>query len=340
MLTRRHLLASGAGFGLASAIGYIAVPEARGQAKPLKVKWDWLIGNGQLGDIVALRNGYFEEAGFKVEFIPGGPNSATVPPVISGQAQLGQFSSTNQAMNAATAGFPMKVFAVGYRTAPFAYFSLPRKPVRRAEDLVGKRVGTQPTARYATDALLKKHNIDPGKVEIVNMGFDMTPLVTGQLDVVTGWVTNTKALSVIGPDRIDFMIKDAGIINYGNAYFTSDEVIAKYPEIVAKFIRAAGKGWEWAFHNRAKAVDIMCDMYDSLDRAIEHKTVDVIMRLSFDKDTRAHGWGWFDPALVKEALDLFAAVDFFKDKRKPALADFITTQFIESTRDGRPRLGA
>ena len=340
MIARRQLLASAAGFGLASSIGYIAVPEARGQAKPLKVKWDWLIGNGQIGDIAALKNGYFEEVGFKVEFIPGGPNSATVPPVISGQAQLGQFSSTNQAMNAATGGFPMKVFATGYRTAPFAYFSLPRKPVRKPEDLIGKRLGTQPTARHGTDALLKKYGIDPSKLEIVNMGFDMTPLVTGQLDVVTGWITNTKALSVIGPDRIDMMMKDTGIINYGNAYFTSDEVIAKYPDIVAKFIKAVGKGWEWAFHNRGKAVDVMVDMYDTLDRAIEHRTVDVVMRLSFDADTRTHGWGWFDPARVKETLDLFASVDFFQGKKKPAMADFITTQFLEATRDVRPRLSA
>jgi len=330
MIARREFLATAASFSLASCISYAVVPEARGQAKPLKVKWDWLVGNGQVGDIVALKNGYFEEAGFKVEFIPGGPNSATVPPVISGQAQLGQFSSTNQAMNAATAGFPMKVFATGYRSAPFAYFSLPRKPVRKAEDLIGKRVGTQPTARYATDALLKKYNIDPSKVEVVNMGFDMTPLVTGQVDVVTGWVTNAKALSVIGPDRIDFMIKDAGIINYGNAYFTSDEVIAKYPDIVVKFIKAAGKGWEWAFYNRTKAVDIMCDAYENLD---------VVMRLSFDQDTKVNGWGWFDLAKVKDAVDLFAAVNFFKDKKAPAVTDFITTQFIEAIKD-RPRLSA
>jgi NitT/TauT family transport system substrate-binding protein len=33
-------------------------------------------------------------AGLAVEISPGGANSATVPPVISGSAQLGQFSET------------------------------------------------------------------------------------------------------------------------------------------------------------------------------------------------------------------------------------------------------
>ena len=37
------------------------------------------------------------------------------------------------------------------------------------------------------------------------MGLDMTPLAAGQLDVVTGWITNTQALAVIGPERITMM---------------------------------------------------------------------------------------------------------------------------------------
>lgn len=47
--------------------------------------------NGQIGDIVAAQKGYFTEAGLDVEFSPGGPNSSTVPPAISGAAALGQF---------------------------------------------------------------------------------------------------------------------------------------------------------------------------------------------------------------------------------------------------------
>jgi len=338
MSTRRQFLRMSGGAAVASSVGYVFAPIARAQTTSLKVKYDWLMSNGQVGDIVALKKGFFEAAGFKVEFIPGGPNSSTVPPVTSGQALLGQFSSTNQAMVAAASDIPIKVFAAGYRSVPFGYYSLPRAPVRKPEDFIGKRIGTQPTARYATDALLKKYNIDPSKVQIVNMGFDMTPLVTGQLDVVTGWVTNTKALSVIGPERIDFMIQDAGIVNYGNAYFTSNEAAAKYPEQIVKFIEAVSKGWEWTFHNRAAAVDIMCDAYEHLERPIEHKTIDVIMRLTFDRNTAAQGWGWFDTARIQEAVDLFASVDFFKEKKKPKLEDFVTTKFIDATKNSRVKL--
>jgi len=340
MSGRRRFLKGSASALLASSSAYVLAPGVRAETVPLKIKYDWLMSNGQIGDIVALRKGFFEEQGFKAEFIPGGPNSSTIPPVTTGQALIGQFSSTNQAMLAAASGIPVKVFAAGYRAAPFAYFSLPKAAVRKPEDLIGKRLGTQPTARFATDALLKKYNIDPSKLKIINIGFDMTPLLSGDVDVVTGWVTNTKALSVIGPDRVDFMMRDTGITNYGNAYFTSTEAIARYGEEIAKFLKAVSKGWEWAFKNRPQAVDMMCDAYANLERPIERQSVDTVMALSFDKDTATNGWGWFDTAKIEGTLELFASIDFFKDKKKPQLGDFVTTQFLDATKDVRAKLGA
>ncbi len=339
MLDRRKLF-SNVGKGLlAASFPYAIASNAYGQGAVLKVKYDWLMSNGQIGDIVALKRGFLKEQGFDVEFQPGGPNSATVPPVATGQALIGQFSSTNQGMIAVAAGVPIKIFATGYRTAPFAYFSLPKAPVRKPEDLIGKRVGTQPTARYVTDALLKKYKIDPGRLQVINMGFDMAPLVNGQVDVVTGWVTNTRALSVIGPDRIDFMAVEGGIYNYGNAYFTSNEGLEKNADAIGRFVKAISKGWEWAFNNRAAAVDIMCDAYPQIERDIEKKTVDLVMKLSFDKDTATHGWGWFDPARIQETADLFASVDLFKDGKKPKLEDFTTSRILDATRSDRARLG-
>src|SRR5688500_18489528 len=82
-------------------------------ADKVVIQYDWLISNGQIGDVVALKNGLFEEAGLEVEFSPGGPNSATVPPVISGAAQLGQFSETPQLFAARASGVPVKIIACG-----------------------------------------------------------------------------------------------------------------------------------------------------------------------------------------------------------------------------------
>jgi NitT/TauT family transport system substrate-binding protein len=86
MAGRREFLKSSSAALLGSSTAYLIAAAAKAQTVPLKVKYDWLMSNGQIGDIVALKRGYFQEQGFAVEFLPGGPNSATVPPVTTSQA--------------------------------------------------------------------------------------------------------------------------------------------------------------------------------------------------------------------------------------------------------------
>ena len=91
------------------------LPQSAKAAAKVIIKYDWLMSNGQIGDIMAVQNGYFKEAGLDVEFSPGGPNSATVPPVVSGQATLGQFSESTQLVAARASGVPVKIIACGFR---------------------------------------------------------------------------------------------------------------------------------------------------------------------------------------------------------------------------------
>jgi NitT/TauT family transport system substrate-binding protein len=334
--SRRNFLSNSAGL-LGGALILARTHYARA-ATPVTIQLDWLMSNGQIGDVVALQKGYFAEEGIEVTFSPGGPNAQTVPPVASGVAQLGQFSDTGQASIARGNGIPLQVIATGFRSTPFAYYSLPRAPIRTVEDMVGKRIGTQPTARFVLDILLKKYEIDPAQLEIVMIGFDMAPLVTGQVDAVTGWITNTAALSVIGPERIDLMMQDAGLPTMANAYFAMQDTVEGDPETLAKYIRGAARGWGWAYENRKEAIDILVDAYPNLDRAIEQQTVDTVMKLSFDADTQAHGWGWFDVAKIAEQIRLFDAVKQY-EQGAPAAEELMNPAILELTADARPKLG-
>lgn len=64
---------------------------------------------------MAARKGFFTAEDLDVEFSPGGPNSATVPPVVTKQALLGQFSDSAQLL-ARSAGVPVRTIACGFRT--------------------------------------------------------------------------------------------------------------------------------------------------------------------------------------------------------------------------------
>ena len=71
----------------------------------------------------------------------------------------------------------------------------------------------------------------------------MTPLVAGQVDAVTGFLTNTKALSILGPDIVTLLPANAGVPNYANAYFTAADAYEPQKQNLARFIRGVAKGW-------------------------------------------------------------------------------------------------
>lgn len=339
-LDRRSFMKSSASGLAAFGTGIqLIIPDDAKAATKVVIKYDWLMSNGQIGDIVAAVNGYFEEVGLEVEFSPGGPNSATVPPVISGAAALGQFSETPQLFNARASGIPVRILACGYRTGPYAFTSKPAKPLRSVEDLRGLKIGIQPTARFLIDAIAAKNNIPVGELDVVNVGFDKAPLVRGEVDAIGGWITNTQALSVVGDDRIDLLVRDLGLNSYADVYFATDDAVANNAEILAKFIGAVAKGWGWTHANPQEAVKKAVAAFPNMDLDWELKTIDLVLKMSFDDATAKDGWGTFDPASLEEQIALYDQIEQYANGR-PKLEDVYTLKILEMTASERPKLNA
>ncbi len=336
---RSFLKASAAGLAAFAGGVELVIPKDARAASKVVVKYDWLMSNGQIGDIIAAENSYFEEAGLEVEFSPGGPNSATVPPVVSGAAALGQFSETAQLFNARASGVPVKILACGYRTGPYAFTSKPEKPLRSVDDLRGVKIGIQPTARFLIDAIAAKHDIPIDELEIVNVGFDKAPLVRGEVDAIGGWITNTQALSVVGDDRIDLLVSNLGLPAYADVYFATDDAVANNAETLAAFVGAAAKGWGWTHANPEEAVKKAVAAFPNMDLDWELKTIDLVLKMSFDDDTAKDGWGTFDPASLEEQIALYDAIKQYPDGR-PKLGDVYTPAILEMTEAERPKLNA
>ena len=119
----------------------------------------WLAGSNQIGEVVAKQLGYFEQEGIDFVIQPGGPNIDGVAVVASGRFELGQVSSSPSLMLAASQEIPVMCFAAGVQKHPYAFFSLKKKPIRSAKDMVGKKVGIQATGMILLSALLAKNKI-------------------------------------------------------------------------------------------------------------------------------------------------------------------------------------
>ena len=340
--TRRELLgsaAAGAALGLAAGSSLVGILPAIAQSMPtVKMQLGWLASNGILGEVVAMKKGFYAEEGVKLEVTPGGPNVDGVSGVAAGQSTLGQISSSPSVMLARSAGIPIRAFAAGYQKHPFTYFSMKDDPIRIPEDMIGKTIATQPTAYILLRALLARHGISEDRVEIVNMGSDMNQLITGQAQAVTGWLTNTNALKVLGNNRVDMRLWDAGVQLYANVYFTTDKALSQDKEALVKFLRGSARGWGYARRNPREAVDMLVDTYPNLDRSSELDAVGPVLGFSFDGTTASDGWAAMNQKNWSDQVETYSSLGQFKGST-PSVSDVMTTSILDATADIRREVG-
>ncbi len=337
---RRQILRGMAGLsGVAAAGSFLNITRpAFADEYEITIQLGWLISNGQLGEVAAEKLGYYKDAGLSLNIKAGGPNIDGVASVASKRANLGNISSSPSLMLARSAGIPIKCIAVGYQQHPFTYFSLKSNPINTPQDMIGKTIAMPGTARILLRALLAKHDIPEDQVEVAVMGSDFGPLMTGQVDAVAGWASNIAALDILGDQRNDMRLWDAGVQLYANPYYVHDDVLEEHSEQLAAFIAATGKGWAWVSENPQQAVEFLTTRFPNLNAEAEKRAVGVILEYVFNEETKANGWGAMSAENWANQIQIYADLGQFKNS-VPSVDDVMTTTILEATTGARPKLG-
>ncbi|MCX7232404.1 MAG: ABC transporter substrate-binding protein [Burkholderiales bacterium] len=334
-LTRRQIISAGAAAtGIAGAGAFLSMEALAQDKAKVNMQLGWIAGGNQIAEVAAKRLGYYEQEGIDFAIQPGGPSIDGVAIVASGRWEVGQVSSSPSNMLAVSQDLPIKVFATGLQQHPYTFFSLKKNPIRTAQDMIGKKVGIQSTGIILLKALLAKNKIDEKLVTIIPIGADMAPLMTGQVDTVTGWQTNTSALKVLGPDRVDLRLWDAGVRLYALPYYAPIQMIEKRPDVLQRFLRATARGWAYANKNRDAATDLLIKEYPNLDRADERAAIDSLMSYAYNPQTQANGWGAMDRAVWQDQITQYADLGQFS-KRVPKVDEVMTMDILNATRDYR-----
>jgi len=324
------LIGGGLGaFGTLLSVRALAADKAT-----VSMQLGWVPGGNQVGEVVAKRLGYYEQEGIDFSILPGGPNVDGVAIVASGRGEVGQISSSPSVMLAVSEGLPVKCFAVGLQQHPYAYFSLKKAPIRTPQDMIGKRIGVQATGMVLLKALLARHKIPESQINIVPIGVDMMPLLSGRVDAVAGWQTNASALKALGADRVDLNLWDSGVRLYALPYYAHTDTLRKHPEVLQRFVRATARGWIQALKNRDRAVDLLVKEFPSLNRADERAAIDTFMSFAFPKEGSARAWGSMDAAVWQEQISLFAQLGQFR-ARTPKVEDVMTMDILQATQSAR-----
>jgi NitT/TauT family transport system substrate-binding protein len=334
-LSRRRLLGGGA-----ATFGALAAPRILRAAdlKPVTMQLGWLVDANQAGEVAAKNLGYFAEEGLELTIQPGGPNIDGVAMVASGQVDIGHATSSPSLMLAASQGIPVKAFAVGAQRHPYAFFSLPANPVRTPQDMIGKKIGIQATGQVLLSALLKKNGIAESDVEVVVVGYDLMPLVSGQVDACAGWLIDVAYIKVLGPDYVSLQLWDAGVQLYADVYYATQDTLANRADLVTGFLRAAARGWQYAYEHPDETAAFLLTENPNLTVEEQADTLKALLKYQFNERTKEFGWGSFDPAVWQAQIQTYADLGQFT-AAVPALDAVMTTAIVDATADVRPKLG-
>lgn len=312
-VTRRDFLKGGltiAGLAAAGAAPASLLRAASAQTlTAMSLQLGWFANAQMAGEFAAIGKGYFKDAGVDVRIVPGGPSIDPVGVVASGSVPIGNVASIGVLVVGRSRGVPLKAFGAAFQRHPFAFFFLRGSGIKTPADFAGKTIGIQGTARPLLDAVLAKYKVPREKVNVIIIGGTTTPLLTGQADVVTGWVINYAQNLPIQGRADHFLLWDLGIRQYAYTYFTTDQVYNTRKDVLVRYLSAAAKGWQYAKEHPEEAVDFVMRATSGLDRDMEMPTWKISIPYMSSIVTKQYGWGYMDPEIWKALSTTYHSLD-------------------------------
>jgi NitT/TauT family transport system substrate-binding protein len=244
--------------------GLCAAAQA-GDAVTVRLKW---FNQAQFaGFYVAQETGEYKAAGLDVNIQPGGPDFPAVQMIAGGNEQFG-VTGADQILIARSKGVPVVALAVIYRRNPFVLFSLAKSGIKTPPDYTGKKVGVKigGNEELIYRAVLAKAKIDKSQLTEIPVKFDMTPLLTGNIDVWPGYLINeVLAAKEKGFDVNIVYPSDYGIDLYADTLFATEAMLKEKPDVVRNFVAATLKGWNTAIAAPEEAAKITLKYGDKLN---------------------------------------------------------------------------
>jgi len=303
-------------------------------ATKLNFTMDWVIYAPHAYFYAAIDNGYYKKAGLDVRIHRGFGSSDTIKKVGAKATDYG-LADTGSLVIARTKGVKAKELGVAYARSPYEMVCLQSSGIKKAKDLVGKRLGTnQGTAVYTLfPAFAKGAGLDKSKVKwvFIQPAHIIPSLLGGKIDCAFVYANNRPiAINTVkkakkGPTTV-LAYADYGVNIYANGIITQDERIANNSAQVKKMVNASFRGIHWVVENPKKALDRILERFPALNRQNNKEALSVSLDLLLDADAKKHGIGFMTREKVKRTRDLMTT--YMKLKTVVPLDDIYDMRFL------------
>jgi len=275
LFARRALLALAGAYALVGA----QTASAQSSGKPLvpvNFRLDWKPGGQHAPFYLGKERGFYAAEGIELTIISGSGSADSVKQLGANAVDLGLVDAL-VLVQAAEQRVPVKAVAAYYQRTPIVLISPKSKPITEPQQLTGgAKIGSKRASATSQglSALLAVNKIDPKRVNLVDIGFGVQPLLVGQVDALMGFTMNESIeAESAGMAVTEMMIAGQGVTAYGLTIATGDRFLKAQPEIVRAFLRATRKAIEASVAEPAAAVQAVAKSTSELDTAREAKVL-------------------------------------------------------------------
>ncbi len=280
----------------------------------------WLPQGSSIGVAVAADQGWFKNDGLEVSLIRGYGGNRTANELDQGQFEIGYVDPISLVLNRANGGAIRLIGAINTQWPGGICFVPSRHPVKSLDDLRGLTMGGGSASPV--------HNLVPAWLEMNGKPRDFIRLlrldpavidssfVEGKTDLAECWRASNlplvkKQIKAANLDLGWLRYSDYKLDAYGSGFAAREELIAKKPDVLRKFLAATYRGYEFARKNPEQAAAIMVKMFPTQDQDVILEQIRDIMDLITDPAVAAKGLGYLREdrmtstvAFVDKAFDL------------------------------------
>jgi NitT/TauT family transport system substrate-binding protein len=282
---------------------------------------------------LAVENGYYRQVGLDVSIEQGQGSGTTVQTVASGADDLGLSDASIMVLGVTAQNIGVKLVSVYTQTATMGLIYRANSgftgDLRQLRHMTVISSAGTADLRMLNPALASAGmNADDVQLQIVDANARVPLFLKTDGALLTGFATgDLLRIRSRMPDAKYVPYANYGVVAYGTGLIASNEMMAKHPDLVRKFVAATRQGWEAAQKNPAAAVDASLKLYPDLDRQF----VAGGLKIALDEQlhtpqTKGHPIGWTDEGDWKKMLDVLAKYAGVKNPKAPSA--YYTNQFI------------
>lgn len=241
------------------------------------VQAGWLL-NGEFANVCsAIVNGYYDKKGLDVELRPGGPTGASF---IIATNTLAQDPNVDIAIDGdfvplvrgVTKENPneqikAKAFAAFWEKSPLGFIVKADSGINSVKDFIKtKKNGQKYKIGVTSDSILPQAiasylGVHESDLNIVIVGYDATPFLTGEVDILQAyWTTQAYAVQKAGIDYKFIGVQEIpGFNQPSQVALATNKTLSEKPEMLAKWLEATIDGSKFNQQNPEESAKQILD---------------------------------------------------------------------------------